>query len=214
MRNVIAAISLLLGTLLFRPTTGWAQDGGSGRIDTTEVLVVSRGLDSIRADRERIGRFRGEADGRYSNARARLAETETQVELFEKEIDAINEKIKVAKKAKQEAEKTVLDADKKTLERRKTLVERRRDLRRAEVELGQAELDYSEEAIRALDFEQQLERKRQDQADRALLIELERKTLEAKVEQESRRKSLADRRGRVVERQLSVMEAQEVFFKR
>lgn len=182
--------------------------------DTTEVFIVSRSVDSIRADRERIGRFRGEADARFSIGRSRLAETEIQVELLKKEIEVLSAKIKTAKTEKREADKTVAEAEKKEFERRKNLVERRRDLRQAEVELAEAELVYSDAAVRALDFEHQLERKRFDFGDRGLLLELERKTLEAKLNQETSRKTLVDRRGRLVERQLGLLQAQVSFSKR
>ena len=205
----VAGVVVLLGAV----SVAAAQDA-LRPVDTTEVFVVSRSVDSIRADRERIGRFRGEADARFSIGRSRLAETEIQVELLKKEIEVLSAKIKSAKKEKREADKTVAEAEKKELERRKSLVERRRDLRQAEVELAEAELAYSEAAVRALDFEHQLERKRFDLGDRRLLLELERKTLEAKLEQETSRKTLVDRRGRLVERQLGLMQAQLSFSKR
>jgi hypothetical protein len=183
-------------------------------VDTTEVLVPSRSSDSIRADRERIDRFRSEANRRHDGGRLRLAEAQVQVELFEKAIEAVDLRIRSAKKEKREADKTVAEAEKKDLERRKNLMERRRELREAEVELAEAEVTYAERAGRALDFEQQLERKRLDSGERSLLLELERKTLEAKLEQETHRRSLVDRRVRLVERQLSLMQAQVNFSKR
>lgn len=184
------------------------------QIDTAEVLVVSRALDSVRADREDVGRFRGEADARYSINRARIAEEETQIQLLEKEIETVNQRVKAAKKDKRDADKTEAEFAKKDLERRKNLAERRRDLRRAEADRAQAEVEYADATIRALDFEQQLNRRRLDGADRNLLIELERKTLEAKLEQEYRRRGVADRRAQVLQRQLSLMDAQLAFVKR
>jgi hypothetical protein len=183
-------------------------------VDTTEVLVASRSSDSIRADRERIDRFRSDASRRHDGGRLRLAEARVQVELFEKAIEAVDLRIRSAKKEKREADKTVAEAEKKDLERRKNLMERRRELRQAEVELAEAEVSYAERAGRALDFEQQLERKRLDTGDRSLLLELERKTLEARLEQETDRRSMVDRRVRLVERQLSLMQAQVNFSKR
>jgi multidrug resistance efflux pump len=184
------------------------------QIDTTEIQVVSRLLDSVRSEREQVGRLRGEADARYSVGRARVAESETQVAILRKELESVDRRIKTAKQAKREADKTVAEFAKKDLERRKQLLERRLDLRRAETDQAQAEMDYADATARALDFEQQLERRRLDQADRGLLVELERKTLEARLEQENRRKTLADRRGQLVQRQLAVMEAQKAFFSR
>lgn len=210
MRSVILAVAAA-GAGLTVPVA--AQDV-LRPVDSTEVLVASRPIDSIRSDRERIERFRGEAEARHGTARSRLAEVEIQVELFKKEIDAISARIKSAKKGKREADKTVAEADKKDLERRKNLMERRRDLRQAEVELAQAEIDYAETATKALDYEHQLERKRAEQADRGLLVELERRTLESKLEQENARRSLVDRRARVVDRQISLMQAQVSFSKR
>lgn len=184
------------------------------QIDTTEVMVLSRALDSVRADREDVGRFRGEADARYSINRARIAEEETQIEILEKEIETVNQRVKAAKKDKREADKTEAEFAKKDLERRKNLAERRRDLRRAEADRAQAEMEYADATIRALDFEQQLNRRRLDGADRQLLTEFERKTLEAKLEQEYRRRGVADRRAQVIQRQLSLMDAQQAFVKR
>lgn len=183
-------------------------------VDSTEVQVPSRSLDSVRAEREQIGRLRGEADARYSVGRARVAESEAQVALLKKEIESVEARVKSAKKEKRDADKTVAEFDKKDLERRKQLLERRLDLRRAEMDQAQSEVDYADAAARALDFEQQLERRRLDRAERELTVELERRTLEARLEQENRRKTVADRRAQTVQRQLGVMEAQKAFFRR
>lgn len=210
MRVVLA---LVVTTSAICWSSGVAQDAIRA-VDSTEILVTARPIDSIRSDRERIGRFRGEADARYGNARSRVAELEIQVELFEKQIDLVSTRIKLAKKEKREADKTVAEVEKKDLERRKGLLEKRLDLRRAEVDLAQAETAYAEAATRALDFEHQLERKRVEMAERGFLLELERKTLESKLDQENSRRSLVDRRARLVERQLALMQAQVNFTKR
>jgi chromosome segregation ATPase len=206
--------ALILMALLGAPGGAAAAQPSPRMIDSTEVQVMSRLLDSVRSEREQIGRLRGEADARYSVGRARMAESETQLAILEKEIGSVDARIKSAKKEKRDADKTVAEFDKKDLERRKQLLERRLDLRRAEVDQAQAEMDYADATARALDFEQQLERRRLDRADRELIVELERKTLEARLEQENRRKTVAERRAQTVQRQLGVMEAQRAFFKR
>lgn len=180
-----------------------------GRLaDAPEALVISRALDSIRADREHASRSRGESDGRAATAEARLAEATLQVELIKKDLAALEERLKAAKKAKREADKTVLESDKKDLERRRDLWERRRDLREAEFELFRSEVEYADAAMKALDFEQQLERRRLDAGDGRLLEELERKTLESRLEQANRRRAADERRTRIVERQLELQRAQ------
>ncbi len=194
---------MLVGLLAAR--TAVAQ----GRLsDAPDPLVISRALDSIRADREGASRLRGESDGRGATAEARLAEATVQVELLKKDVTALDVQLKAAKKEKREADKTVLESDKKDLERRRELWERRRDLREAEMEYFRSEVAGADAAIKALDFEQQLERRRLEAGDARLLDELERKTLENRLDLENRRRDAADRRVRVVERQLAVQRAQ------
>ena len=155
-----------------------------GRLsDAPDPLVVSRALDSIRADREAASRLRGESDGRAATAEARLAEATVQVELLKKDLTALDAQLKTAKKDKREADKTVLESDKKDLERRRELWERRRDLRQAEMEYFRSEVAGADAAMKAFDFEQQLERRRLEAGDPRLLDELERKTLESRLDQ-------------------------------
>jgi hypothetical protein len=80
--RAIAVVATLIAAQGLKPRVAFAQDGFR-HIDTTETMIVPRSVDSILVERERIGRLRGEADARMSTARAREAETETQIELFD-----------------------------------------------------------------------------------------------------------------------------------
>ncbi|MGE0441337.1 MAG: hypothetical protein AB7L66_04590 [Gemmatimonadales bacterium] len=201
---------ILLGAVLAAGLPGSAvraQEAAS-RWDSVEVLVPSRGLDSIRTDREAYARLRGEADARAGTARLRLAEVEDLLEQIKGEFQSVDGRIKAAKDAKNEPDKTVAEAEKKRLERQRTVLERRRDLRSAEMDEARAESEYAAAAVRALDLEYQLERRRQDGAEPAVRSELEKKTLEAENDMASRAESLAGRRTRIAERRRALSEAQ------
>ncbi len=203
----LALVAALIGTAV--PAAGQT----TARWDSTENVLPARTLDTIRAERESYARLRGDADARAGTARLRLAEMEDQVEQIKAALAAVDARIKTAKDGKNEPDKVVAEAEKKRIERQRSVMERRRDLRTAEMEEARAEAEAAVAATRALDLEYQLARRRLDVADAAVLADLEKKTLEARVDWASRDADLAGRRGRVVERRLSLLEAQQALVK-
>jgi hypothetical protein len=202
-----------VAVVVFLAGSPGSADAQPQRWDSTEVVLPSRGLDSIRTEREGFARQRGDAEARAGTARLRIAEVEDQLEQIKVALTAADERIKAAKDQKAEADKVVAEAAKKRLERQRTVLERRRDLRTAEMDEARAESDYAEAATKALDIEYQLERRRQDGTDRPLLADLEKRTLEARVGWASKGEGLAGRKARTAERKASLFDAQQELLK-
>ena len=181
--------------------------------DTNEVLIVARGVDSIRVERDRMLGERRDAETRWAARRDQTQQLRSAMAEVRSAIESADQRAKVAKKEKREADRALAALDKRRLERSLELLDARYELRRAQTELSKIERDFLDAAIRADDAESAIAERRaqvvpDDPSQRPAFQELTNRWLQALRTRTARAYDLEDRKFKVVEAQLELLKRQ------
>jgi chromosome segregation ATPase len=181
--------------------------------DTNEVLVIARGADTVRMERDRLLSERRDIEGRWAQLREESGRLRSNLADVRAAIDAAGDREKAAKKEKRETDRALFLSEKRALERSRDILESRFDLRQAQVELARLQRDYTDAAIRAADAELAIAERRlqvlpDDASQRGPFQELTNRWLQAIRTRTARAYDVEDRRYKVTEAQLEVLKRQ------
>lgn len=181
--------------------------------DTVEPAMVSRSVDTIRTERDRLLSERRDAESRWSTRRDQASQLRSARVEVRSAIDEANGRAKQARKDKREADRALAELDKRRLERSLALIEARLDLRNAQTELTRLERDHLDASIRSDDAELAIAERRQqvlpdDPSQRGAFQELTSRWLQALRTRSARAYDLEDRRFKVVEAQIELLKVQ------
>jgi hypothetical protein len=179
--------------------------------DTIEYFLQARMADAIRADRDGWLGVRREAESRWAVERDIAQRLRGEVGGVEQQIDGVERRIKEARKAKNDTLRTAAEGEKRVLERRRDLVRLRRAVHEAQAEQARLERDHADAAVRAADAEQAIAERRllatpADPVQRLAFEELQSRWLQALRTREARLYDVADRKFRVVEARIALLE--------
>jgi len=193
--------------------------------DSLLVLVPFRAPADIRADLESAMNQRRAAEELEQRSKLLQARSESYVELQKHSIESIKVKLELAKTEKNDLEKQRLEAQKKRAEMELALLRQREALRSREIQAAKAQRELADVSVRVYDLQLSLAAKRFEagglggqvmsgalaaQFDR-LRIEtrdLEKKVLEAEIEETSKRESVVKGQVEVAKQRMRVFEAQ------
>lgn len=216
----------VLATLAFMAPPAAAQQVATAAVepvatDTFLVLVPYRSTETIRSDLERVRQGRESAKREREASKSLESRADAVIEIQKREIEVIKAREELAKREKREADRAAEKTRRQQAELAKKMLEKRRELRAAEGEVAEAEEEAAEARENALEAELELADRRA-QHDRLSLsdsararelaremIELERRTLRARIDAAAKERDYAERARRLAERRLSLYDAQE-----
>jgi predicted ribosome quality control (RQC) complex YloA/Tae2 family protein len=194
-----------------QPATFSTMPTAPSAVDSFLALVDVRSTADLQKELELVMARVAAAEARIERGRMMQARAQTHRKLKENEIRSLQDRRDLADKSKNELEKKDLENQKKLAELQKQMLERREELRAREIDDAKADLEWGASLRRALELELDLASRREQHA---LLFgrpmseavgaeaqrlekqigELEKKTLEAQIEESSKRKQSAERR--------------------
>jgi chromosome segregation ATPase len=194
------------------PTLAPTGAGGAAAIaDTIEAGLVARTLAAIQGERDRWLGERRDAETRWATATTRAQAMRGEIAALERAIDTLARKASAARKEKRDADRAAAETERRATERALDIVRARREVVAAEGEQARLERDHADAAVRAADAEQAIAERRAvashaDPVQRLAFEELQSRWLQALRTREARNADVADRRFRVVEARLALLE--------
>jgi len=158
-----------------------------------------------------------EADSEIKQRQGLEDQVKAMAEVKKQEISTLDAQRKLAEKAKNDAEVASFEAEKRDAERHKQFLDKQVSLHQAETETAKARKSLAEATRKALELELQLTNRRGERSsgDAAVatrndnvILDLERKTLEAQRLQADREKQVAERHQDIAKRRLELYQAQ------
>ena len=158
-----------------------------------------------------------EADSEIKQRQGLEDQVKAMAEVKKQEISTLDAQRKLAEKAKNDAEVASFEAEKRDAERHKQFLDKQVSLHQAETETAKARKSLAEATQKALELELQLTNRRGERSsgDAAVatrndnvILDLERKTLEAQRLQADREKQVAERHQDIAKRRLELYQAQ------
>ena len=169
-------------------------------------FVAPRTETLIRAEHDQLLSLANTADSDLLDARKKLVEARSTVEIKKREIDTIASRVKAAKQAKDDATRATFEAERKRQESMRDYFSRLQDVADAAVDEAQARGDWARAGVRLCDLELQLAGRAgvaASDADPAVFL-LEQQYLDALKARGAAQEKLANRQQELVDRQLKV----------
>ena len=182
-------------------------------------VVTVRSEEYLRHALEDARTDQREAESSLRRTTEEREQAKARIEVKKREIATIDARRKLAEKEKDQSAAAALKAEKRAAEAERKLAERLDAVYQSEIELAKKSRDLAEADRKMLELERELlarrtERTRVPQADPAgarrldqVVIELERKVLEAQRDHAATAKDVADREQKIAERRIDLFKA-------
>ncbi len=185
----------------------------SSAADTLEALMMARGTDTVRLEKDRLLGERRDAESRWAALSEQAVRLRAAVGELKDGISAATAKEKLARKDKRDADRISAASEKRRMERSLELIQARLALREAQAEAARVERDHIDATIRADDAELAIAERRdqvspEDTTQRTAFQELTSRWLQALRTKVARAYDLEDRRFKVVEAQMQLLKRQ------
>jgi hypothetical protein len=208
---------MVLSTLAFQVLHPQDAPTPSPVSENLVSIIVERPLEEINAQIERTDAAIESAEARSKKTSDLIETADTRIDMNEKEVDLIEAQITAAEKGKRDTEVLTLQTRKRIAEQFGEILEQERNLRKAEAEAAASDAEYGKALLKSLRLEGELAEKRIESKQaagtagemvRALVRELEGKTLEAQIDASKLRQRAVDRETRVLESRQELLESQ------
>ena len=180
-------------------------------------ILIPRPADRLHREIEETKLDMMEADSEIKQRQGLEDQVKAMAEVKKQEISTLDAQRKLAEKAKNEAQVASFEAEKRDAERHKQFLDKQVSLHQVETETAKARKSLAEATQKALELELQLTNRRGERSsgDAAVatrndnvILDLERKTLEAQRLQADREKQVAERHQDIAKRRLELYQAQ------